>query len=97
MLLGTTLPSASAVFFPGRPSSMRMRRDFVSGTLMLSVRNLAQRRTTSSRPRGERHGLSVTYQHPTEHSADFAAASDLSHGDFVLRECKGVGDGCCKK
>ena len=36
------------------------------GKLINSVRYLAQRRTTSSAPRGERHGLSVTYQYPAE-------------------------------
>ena len=43
-----------------------LRCDFVRGKLILSVRYLAQRHTTSSAPRGERHGLSVTYHHPTE-------------------------------
>ena len=66
MLRTTFQPSLSAVFLPGLPSSLRTRCDFVSGKLMLSVRCLAQRRTTSSRPRGERHGLSVTCHLPTE-------------------------------
>ena len=66
MLRTTTLPSLPAIFFREMPSSLRTRRDFVSGKLILSIWCLAQRRKTSSRPRGERHGLSVTWNHPTE-------------------------------
>ena len=60
----TTQPSMPAVFSPGLPSSLRMRRE-------LSDRNLAQRLTTSSTARGKRHGLSVTCHPPTERACYF--------------------------
>ena len=63
-----------------------LRCDFVRGNLILSVRYLAQRHTTSSAPRGERHGLSVTYHHPTELVCCFCPGLPSSlcmHLDFV--------------
>jgi hypothetical protein len=77
VLRTTTQPSLSAVFSPGLPSSLRTRCDFVSGKLILSVRCLAQRRTASSRRRGERHGLSVMCHRPTEHACYFFSPACL--------------------
>ncbi len=60
----------------------------MSGKLILSVRCLAQRRTTSSRPRGERHGLSVTCHLPTERACYLFSPERLrvkrTFGTFAL-------------
>ncbi len=83
MLRNKILPSLPTVF--DRPSSLRMSRDFVSGKLIISVRYLVQRRTTSSRSRGERHGLRVTCHPPTERVWYFFSPGGLHlHGGVTI-------------
>jgi hypothetical protein len=85
-LCTTTLPSWPAIFFSRLPSSFQTRRDFAREKLILSfVGTWRQRRTTSSKARGEGHGLRVTYHHPTEHACDFSLSipsSSWTRRDF---------------
>ncbi len=90
MLRNKIQPSLTAVF--DRPSSLRMRRDFVSGKLIISVRYLVQRRTTSSRPRGERHGMRVTCHPPTERVYYRRPSSLWRRRDFKKIKNKSSGD-----
>jgi hypothetical protein len=59
-------------FFPRNAGIFVHARRFCEWKLILCSRYLAQRRTTASRPRGERHGLHVTWHRPTELACCFS-------------------------